>query len=700
MWIWAAIAAVPLGGLLAHEFFKPRPFYTGTNSVEVRSIVATLAQGQTLCMPDTDIPAGTGVVELAAIAPAGVRPALALTIAAGGRTVAAGTSAQHAQAGLSAELVALASVLPGKPAFRNGTVCVRSVRGPPVQFGGMVGVAPYRPSPTLDGAPINNAVSLWFLPPHGEQRSLASQWPQIMRRIALFRPGFAGPLFYWLLFLLFLPLTGYFAIRLLAVAEEPRRRIVLPLALIAFVSFVAWSATIAAFDSPDESEHFAYVETLAETGHAPDPAPSARPPYATDEAIALAAIRHFSQIESVEGRPPWDKADQTSYRTIVRSVKPHANDGGGFNGGVAPHSPIYYGIVAVGYEAGKSGGIFTELFWTRLMSALLALVVPLAAFGTMRELVPSRRDLAVAAGLLVCFEPMFSYISGAVNNDVGANAAAALLAYLVIRALRRGLSWRLALGIGLTAAVAPLMKGTAYAVLPAVGVALATIALRARTLKLWRNLAIAVASFGALTLIWKSAAASFHRSTFTVPGGAANGTGLMSQLGGRLVYLWEVFFPRLPGMSAHWLPGQWPFYDIYVTRSFAAFGWYSIFFPDWVYRVILGVVLLAGIGAIALLVTRFDAVRARWREALFLMLTIAGVFGGVEFEYYSPWPRPVFPEQGRYAFPAMVPLACLALSGLLVLRRRRGTAIATVALVAMIVLSAAARMLYLTGTYT
>ena len=28
---------------------------------------------------------------------------------------------------------------------------------------------------------------------------------------------------------------------------------------------------------------------------------------------------------------------------------------------------------------------------------------------------------------------------------------------------------------------------------------------------------------------------------------------------------------------------HWPFFNIYVERGFAGFGWYAIFFPNWVY---------------------------------------------------------------------------------------------------------------------
>ena len=65
----------------------------------------------------------------------------------------------------------------------------------------------------------------------------------------------------------------------------------------------------------------------------------------------------------------------------------------------------------------------------------------------------------MAAGLLVAFHPMFGFISGAVNNDNGINAAAALALYLVIRALRRGLTLAGGAGAGGDAGVRAAHEG-------------------------------------------------------------------------------------------------------------------------------------------------------------------------------------------------------------------------------------------------
>jgi hypothetical protein len=700
VWLWALVALVPLAGVLGYELLKQRVYYTGTNSVVVNSLVVGVQAHQTLCMPRTDIPAGTAQVELAAGAP-GPRPAIKLSITEAGKAIASGRLPAGPPQPLQGIIVPLAHTIASRGV---GSVCLRTGAGGPLQLGGTAQLTAEEVSPTLDGQPIGNRVSLWFFPRPGATRSLVASWPDVMRRVALFRPGFAAPAFYWVLFVAGLPLLAYFALRLLALAGEPRRRIALGLALVAFASASTWALTTVAFDSPDEPEHFAYAQSIAETGRAPDPAPSARQPYAGDLVYALGAVRHFSTISSAEGRPPWFKDDVAQWRAEIARAHPARSDGGGYSSATAPHSPLYYSLLLPGYELGHSGGIFTELFWMRLISALLAVVVPLCVYGALRELAPSRPTLAVAGGLLAAFQPMFGFLSGSVNNDVGVDAAAALVAYLITRALRRGLPRALWLGLGIAVAVLPLMKGTGYELFPAIAVALAALIAVERSRPALLGLGLAIAAFAVATLGWGAIAGDFHRATVTT-GGATSGAGgvtSLSQLGGHLTYLWETFLPRLPFMAQHFAAGLWPFYFIYVQRGFGAFGWYAIFFPGWVYVLIVSVMGLAGAGAVVAIARHWDAARARWREALFLLLIILAAVAGVAFYYYSPTPRPkqLTPEQGRYAFTAMLPLIALALCGLYGVSRRAALPVATVLVTAMIALSIGSRLLYLTNTFT
>jgi hypothetical protein len=75
------------------------------------------------------------------------------------------------------------------------------------------------------------------------------------------------------------------------------------------------------------------------------------------------------------------------------------------------------------------------------------------------------------------------------------------------------------------------------------------------------------------------------------------------------------------------------------------------------------------------------------------------VIVGFVAAYYTPGMRPAIAEFGRYAFPAIGPIALLVVGALHAFGRRRMLAAAVALLVAMIALSYAAQLLTLTGFY-
>ena len=158
-------------------------------------------------------------------------------------------------------------------------------------------------------------------------------------------------------------------------------------------------------------------------------------------------------------------------------------------------------------------------------------------------------------------------------------------------------------------------------------------------------------------------------------GGAASASGVVSHVLDSptlyLSYLWQTLLPPLPFMTDLWATSSWPFYDIYVKTGFASFGWYSMEFASWVYRVIAVVVGAVAVGAVASLWTHRRAALRRWPEVALVVLAIAGVIGGVAGAYYSASPRAGQPpEQGRYAFVALAAFAAVVAAALLGVPRR------------------------------
>jgi 4-amino-4-deoxy-L-arabinose transferase-like glycosyltransferase len=342
----------------------------------------------------------------------------------------------------------------------------------------------------------------------------------------------------------------------------------------------------------------------------------------------------------------------------------------------------------------------------RLVSALLGALVAVCAFGIVRELLPRQPVAAVAAGLLVAFQPMFGFISGAVNNDNGINAVAALSLYLLIRGLRRGLTWPLALALGATLAIVPAMKETGYEIYPAVAIGLLGIAWRHNPLRNFRAWAALAAGFGAVLGGWALLQPVFYPSVAGHSGGAG-GIAATSALttaehmpGRFLVYLWELFLPRLDFMGSLFPPG-WPFRDIYVVRGWGAFGWYTWIFPNWVYSLIIAAMGGVSLLAVSAVVHERLAVWARNFEVAVIALFPVCVLVAVEAAFFTPnGGRTVVAEQGRYIFPAITALAAIAVAGTFGLGRRWQVPLATTLVVAMIGLSYASQLLTLGSFYT
>jgi len=339
----------------------------------------------------------------------------------------------------------------------------------------------------------------------------------------------------------------------------------------------------------------------------------------------------------------------------------------------------------------------------RIASALIGALAVLFAFLLVRDLAPGRPWLAVLAALLVAYEPMYGFISGVVNNDVGVNAGAAALLFLLLRMARRGvtLPWGLVTG-GLLIAL-PIVKATSYSLYPVAGLAL--------LVAVWRHhrgraevLGWVGLSLGALIVqeLQVHLSGIFH----PVGAGSASAPAATAVVGlarehplGFLAYLWELFLPRLPFMAPHFTGLGNPAFTIFVKRGWGAFGWYDVLFAHWVY-----VAIAAAMAIVPLL--GLVAIRREWpfvrRNALDFGLLVAAplaVMAGFEAAFYTTGVRPFFAEFGRYEFPAIICLSALVVASLHAFGRRGALYAGIGLLTATIALSYAAQLLTLTAFY-
>lgn len=707
VWRVAAICAVPLLALTAFYCLRPRFYFTGTESVENAGGVVEVAPGTPVCAPALRLPADTSDVRLQALSPSDPRPALHLTLRVAGRTQSSSLAPLSAPAGRPTNADFPIARAPASPAAQPASLCVTA--DGPVRLGGTPLTAPGRGPPTQGGVAVPARLAIWYLPRPGERSSYVQRIGKIFDRAALFRPGVVGAWTYALLLFVLLPALALLALRCLALAVAGHgRRLALWLFAIAALNACCWALITPVFQGPDEVDHFAYAQSLVQRGEKPINDPhSGQLRWSSAEYLALEDADVLTDHQVGDTKAPWLSAQVREYDAQVDRLHPKQDDGGGYTTS-ATHGPLYYLAIAPAYLVTEHASIFSQLTLMRLASALIGGLVVLFTYLLVRELAPRRPWLAVLAALLVAYEPMYGFVSGIVNNDVGVNATAAALELLLIRLLRRGITIPWGALTGAVLILLPSVKGTGLSLYPVAALVFAA--------ALWRHhrrsdllgwVALAVSALVVGELAAHVLSPALAASSSTAGGGAPSAIGTNANAASEalhhipdfLSYLWQMFLPRLGFMTAHFPSSGYPGFVIFIERGWGAFGWYDVFFPSWVYSLIL----VASLGVLVL--SPWAAwLERRWLsahllEALAVILMPIAVIAGFAAAYYTPGARPTVAEFGRYAFPAIGPIALLVVGALHAFGRRRMLYPAVALAVAMIALSYASQLLTLAGFY-
>jgi 4-amino-4-deoxy-L-arabinose transferase-like glycosyltransferase len=679
VWLAALVVTVVCGGILAAELLRPRDFYTGTNTAGSAGPVHHVDAGHTFCVGGLVIPKGTHRLQLrvASVSRTDVR------FAVDGRSGTVQIPPTGGPAGLTPALLDV-------PTARTGPSRLCLVPSAPIDISGRPERFAGQTAPTLDGQPVKGVAAVWYLPADGLKRSVFSQLSDIARRAALFRPGLVGPWTYWLLLLVVPVLVAGAAIALVARAAtlgRVPRGAAASVAAIGVVAAASWSLLTPLLSAPDELEHIAYAQAVAEQGRAPSAGPSPRRPYSTEAQAAYEGARMPGQYRQFTGRPPWTASAERDWVARERAMHARGDDGAGWTT-VADYTPTYYAALAPAYLAAKPWSFWSRVSAMRLLTALMGGMTAAFAVLLVRELLPRPGWPAVVAGLLVALQPMVSFVSGMVNNDGPVIMLGAAALWLTVRGLRRGLTPHVAVALGAVAVAAPMTKGNGLFLLPAMALGLLGMAFRGRLTR--SSVMHGAAGVVGTLLVLVALAAGFHHSANpTAPGWYASSGNVYPTTPGIAVapsralheplrfaeYLWQMALPPLPGMEDV-RPGgvRVPAYTAYVQRAWGAFVFAVAFFPRWLYALIM--LVLAGIAALGvrLVFANRTAVRQRGWEIAVLVTAIVCVILGTELAYYAPKDTTV-PEFGRYLFPAAAAFAALAVGALFGAGRRAAPAL-------------------------
>jgi Predicted membrane protein (DUF2142) len=388
-------------------------------------------------------------------------------------------------------------------------------------------------------------------------------------------------------------------------------------ALVATLSAACWSVVTPPFQSPDEPSHFAYAQLLAETGRLPR---SPRDAFSREEE---AVLRDLDQQE-VRWHPEVGTISSRAARLrLAEDLALPLNRSDTLGAGVAASQPpLYYALETVPYRLASSGSLLDRLEAMRLLSALMAGLTALFVFLFLREALPGAPWAWAAAGLSAALLPLLGAASGAVTPDALLCAVCAALFFALARAFRRGLSWGNAAAVGALIALGFLSKLNFVGLAPGALLGLVVLARRAPSRALGPlalGLAVALCP-GALYVLDNLL---FHHHALGLVTVALRGLRKESIVE-ELAYAWQLYLPRLPGMSA-WFPGLSTLRDVWFNRTVGLYGWLDTSFPAWVCNLALVPAALLLLLCLRSLLSRRRALRARSSEILVYLSMALGL---------------------------------------------------------------------------
>lgn len=391
---------------------------------------------------------------------------------------------------------------------------------------------------------------------------------------------------------------------------------------VAALEVLCWVCVAPPWQGPDETAHFAYAQHYAEVGDPPlrgfpDKGAGSE---STQQGTAEAWFNLRNTVGLPGARPLFTSADKRSWNRIeAKFPKVNRADGYGPNS-QAQNPAAYYIYESVPYKVAGGKHVLTTVFWMRLWSGLLFLSAVLFTWLAAGELFGRRRHLQALAAVSVALLPQLAYMGSIVNADVSLTAIWSAFTWLALRLLKRGPSPQTILPVAGVVALSILTHGRGLPLAAPGAVALAAAFVRHRQF----NLRTVIPAVIALVLVVGALVLAFHATRES--GGSAYGGEARFVAGGFTLkgffnYVWQFYFPGLPGMNTKIGP-DYGFRQVYIFSFFGAFASLEVGFPGWVYDVLHAAELIGLVALLAVLWIRRDAVKRSW-DALLVMATMA-----------------------------------------------------------------------------
>ncbi|MCA9933314.1 MAG: glycosyltransferase family 39 protein, partial [Anaerolineales bacterium] len=235
------------------------------------------------------------------------------------------------------------------------------------------------------------------------------------------------------------------------------------LLLIMVVKGLLWSLAFPLWQGPDEDDHYAVIQFIAENGRLPD----VNDTFLPDEVALSREIADVGRLDyAPEQRQAWsDTAVGLNEAQFAQlPVTKRASFDTGITGKLMKGTPFYYMLGAGVYRLFPDGDLLTRVFVQRFFATLMSSPLVVVAYLIARLLFPTdaatHSMMRLTVPTLVAFHPLITEITAIVSVDGFYNVCYALLIYLTLRLLRDQFTWKLGTAIGLTFAIGLLTKPT------------------------------------------------------------------------------------------------------------------------------------------------------------------------------------------------------------------------------------------------
>ncbi len=298
-------------------------------------------------------------------------------------------------------------------------------------------------------------------------------------------------------------------------------------------------------------------------------------------------------------------------------------------------------------EAWPWRGTVLAVHLVRFFSVLLAGAAVYLTYLIGVEVFPERRWLGLAAAGAMAFTPMFTFISGAVNNDNLAVPLSALAVWLMIRMVHESEEGKPTLRrsalLGVVLGLAALTKVSTLGLFGLAGITMAVIAYRR---KRWQTFFVE----GPLIIVIAAAIAGWwYVRNQVLYGDPLGNNAFIAILGQRA---------RPASLAQLWTERQG-----FMMSYWGLFGGVNVPMDGWVYTVLNGLFVASIAGAVITLILRARREGAglkTWMAPLLTLLWIASVIVPLS----GSWARTTWSSQGRLVFYALSALSLWFVAGL------------------------------------